>query len=198
MKVREIITILALCVVLCVLTCEKGSNSDNVKIDEEGTILVYIGKDKELSKKLEIHISGYYIAWSKVNYEYTIKKIENEQLLSVEIESGGTFSKLYEKTLTNDEMDRIFGFINEHDIENMLVDTNSKSSDVKWVSPHDFRGSIIIHIDDKSFENTINSSQKFETNLYAVLNFLNDHIDDKEYFMPISGVIHRSESKVVQ
>jgi hypothetical protein len=153
---------------------------------------------KSFDKKLEINISGYYITWSKVNYEYTIKNIENEYLLLVTIESGGTYKILYEKTLTNDEIDRIFSFIDEHDIENMLVDSDTQSSDIKWVSPHDFRGSIIIHIDDKAFENTINSSQKFETNLYAVLNFLNDYIEDKEYFMSISGVIHRSESKAVR
>jgi predicted small secreted protein len=33
---------------------------------------------KSFDKKLKINISGYYIAWSKVNYEYTIKKIEND------------------------------------------------------------------------------------------------------------------------
>jgi hypothetical protein len=144
---------------------------------------------KSFDKKLEIHISGYYIAWSFVNYEYAIKKMENEHLLSVMLESG----TLYEKALTSDEMENIFSFINEHGIEDILIDSDTKSSDVKWVSPHDFRGSITINIGDKIFENVINSSQKFGTHLYAVLNFLNDYIEDKEYFMPISGVIHQSE-----
>jgi ferritin len=80
----------------------------------------------------------------------------------------------------------IFNFIKEHDIdiEGITID----DPPVKWVSPHDFRGSIIINTDDKTFKNEIYSSQKFETNLYAVLNFLNDHIEDKEYFMPIKGI----------
>jgi hypothetical protein len=171
---------------------------------------------KEFHEKLEVYLSGVYVAWNKINYEYEIKNMENEHLLLVTIESGNILKKIYKKTLSDHEMHNIFTFIKEHDIEqeteiainrraiphnfmdSMIIERITIDPDIKWVSPHDFQGSIIIKIEDKKMENIIFSSQKFGTNLYAVLNFLNDYIEDKEYFMPISGVIHRSESKAVR
>jgi hypothetical protein len=197
---------------LLVLSLFSCACDKKVQNDVVSTII----ETKEFYEKLEIYLSGYYIAWNKINYEYEIKIIENEHLLLVTIESGNILKKIYRKTLLDHEMSNIFTFIKEHDIEqeteitinrraipynfmdSMITERIIIDPDIKWVSPHDFKGTIIINIEDKKMENIIFSSQKFDTNLYAVLNILNDFIEEEEYFMPINGVVHHSKINVIE
>jgi hypothetical protein len=205
-------SILHLLLVLSLFSC-----TCNKKLQNDVVVKTII-EIKEFDEKLEIYLSGYYIAWNKINYEYEIKTIENEHLLLVKIKSETILRKIYEKTLSDHEMRNIFTFIKEHDIEQetelainrrtipiphnftdpMIISRITIDPNTKWVSPHDFRGSIIINIGDKKMENVIYSSQKFETNLYEVLNILNDFIEEEEYFMPISGVVHHSKMYVAE
>jgi hypothetical protein len=136
-----------------------------------------INEIKKFNEKIDIYISGYYgVRGSK--YEYGIKMIENKYILTVTVKS---IKNIYEKILSVDEICDIFNFIMEHEIENIVPETQGYAYDT-------FEGSIIININDKIFENVIKSNQEKRNNLYTILNFLNNYIGDKEYCMPIMGV----------
>jgi hypothetical protein len=53
---------------------------------------------------------------------------------------------------------------------------------------YDIYNFIVKHEVEEEYEYRINPDQEFENNLYAILNFLDDYIVDKDYLMPILGV----------
>jgi hypothetical protein len=58
----------------------------------------------------------------------------------------------------------------------------------RFRAAEEFRGVFILMINEEEYEFRINPDQEFENNLYAILNFLDDYIVDKDYLMPILGV----------
>jgi len=156
------------------------------KVIKNNNIVVDTLDEKSLfNKKLEIYLSGVYFAWDRGNYEYEIKTAERKHFLIINISAGANYvdKRTYEKELKDNEMIYIYDFIKSHEPEQEI-----KDAEHRWVTAHDFKGSIIINIDNVIFENIIYSSQDFENNLYTVLNYLNSLVDDKKYIMPIRGV----------
>jgi hypothetical protein len=131
------------------------------------------------NKILKINISGIY-GWNTTIYEYEIKNIENTYYLFVTI-SGIINRAIYEKKLSDDQIINIYNFINEHEIEKEI----KKRTD--WYGSNDFHGSIIVSINNKLYENSIHSTQEFDNNLYKILNYLNDFIQDDYYLMQYTG-----------
>jgi hypothetical protein len=131
---------------------------------------------------INIYVSGYY-GWNTVNYIYEIKKIESKYILSI-IQKGELIKGeiIYEQVLSDEKINNIYNYIVENEIE---LEINKATG---WQGSHDFYGSIIININSKIYENEINSTQEFNNNLYKILNYLNDIIEDKTKFMPIYGV----------
>jgi len=155
------------------------------KVIKNNNVISTLDEKSLFDRKLEVYLSGFYFAWDRSNYEYEIKTVERKHILAISGSAGSNYvnKRTYEKELTDNEMIYIYDFIKNNEPEQKIK--NAKS---RWTSAHDFNGSVIINIDNLIFENIIYSDQDFENNLYMVLNFLNNLIDDEEYIMPIRGV----------
>jgi hypothetical protein len=147
------------------IMCDKKATNEINEFDNIETA--------EFNKIIEICVSGNY-GWNMDNYLYEIKKVENKYILSVD--------KIYGKILSYDIIDNIYNYIYENEMELEIKTATG------WCGDHDFYGSIFINIDNKIYENEIHSTQDYENNLYKILNFLNDLIENKYYYMPIYGV----------
>jgi hypothetical protein len=143
------------------------------KKEQNDTII----KTSEFNNKLYINIFGSYA--HGVRYDYTVKTIESKHILLV---SHGFDGEKYGRLLSDNEMNNIYNFIKEHEIENEIKKVT------EWSSSGDFYGFFILNIDDKEHEYRIIDRQETENNFYTVLNYLNDYIEDNKYYMPIMGI----------
>jgi hypothetical protein len=164
--------IILLIIILSLFSCVNKKEQNNILNNLNN-------KMPKLNENLEINISGYF---SKGGYYvYEIKKIENEFLLLI-ISTWYKNSEIYVKKISDNEIYDIYNFIKEHEIEQEIKLIG------RWRAAEEFKGSFILIINDNNYKYEIHPDQDFENNLYTVLNFLNNLIDEKEYMMPIKGV----------
>jgi hypothetical protein len=166
MRINKIVIILFLLLSAC-----------NKRINNKISYEVSDSKPSIENNFVKIYISGFY-GYNMEHWEYELKTIENEHLLTLTIGN----ELYYNKILSDNEYFNIYNFIKEHEMEKEIKERTD------WSASHDFYGSIKINIDNKIYENEIFSTQDYENNVYKLLKILDNNIDEYNYKMPIIGV----------
>jgi hypothetical protein len=136
------------------------------------------------NKELKIHLTGSSIVWSKAKYEYKIETTENIHSLLITQVAPDNIVKTYYKIFSDDEMNNIYNFIKEYEIEQIVENDYSI-----YPYPQSFNGSLMIYIENKLIVYNIISLREINDNLSIILSFLNDFIEDVKFEMPITGLI---------